>query len=120
MEELKIDERTFQFSLLIIKVYKQLKEKHEFILAKQLLASGTSIGANVEEAQAGQSRKDFKSKMSIASKEARECRYWIRLLDKSDYLIDFKEKEKLIKDVNSIVNIITKIVKSTDDNDSKK
>ena len=71
MSFLKIDERTFKFSLLIIEVYKYLNNNKEYVLSKQLLRSGTSVGANVEEAQAGQSKADFISKMSIASKEAR-------------------------------------------------
>lgn len=82
-------------------------------MSKQLLRSGTSIGANVEEAQAAQSRKDFISKMSIASKEARESKYWIKLLQHSGYLVNFKESDDLLSEANNIVNIITKIVKST-------
>jgi len=113
MVQIKICDRTFRFSLLIIKLYKHLNIKHEYTLSKQLLKSGTSIGANVEEAQAAQSRKDFISKMSIASKEARESKYWIRLLNHSGYLINFEAKEELLSEINNIVNIITKIVKST-------
>src|SRR3990170_2668595 len=86
--EMKIDERTFEFALLIIETYKYLVAKNEYILSKQLLRSGTSIGANVQEAQAAQSKKDFISKMTIASKEARETNYWLRLLAKSGYLSD--------------------------------
>jgi four helix bundle protein len=71
-----VAELSFDFSLRIIYLYKILVEKREYILSKQLLKSGTSIGANIEEASAAQSRKDFISKMSIASKEARETRYW--------------------------------------------
>ena len=114
--EIKINDRCFDFSLLIIEVYKYLQNKKEYILSKQLLRSGTSIGANVEEAQAAQSRKDFISKMSIASKEARESKYWIRLLEHSDYLNDYSKKEELSIEIKSIVNIITKIIKTTKDN----
>jgi four helix bundle protein len=67
-----IKDKTYQFALDIIKIYKNMRQQNEFILSKQLVRSGTSIGANVEEATAGQSRKDFISKMSIALKEARE------------------------------------------------
>ena len=81
--ENKILEMSFDFSLQIIQLYKILIEQKEYVLSKQLLRSGTSIGANIEEAIAAQSRKDFISKLSIASKEARETRYWLRLLDKS-------------------------------------
>jgi four helix bundle protein len=112
----KIDERTFDFALQIIELYKFLNTRNEYILSKQLLRSGTSVGANIEEAQAAQSRKDFISKMSIASKEARESRYWIRLLERSDYLNGFIQKEHLVTEINTIINIITKIVKSTKEN----
>jgi four helix bundle protein len=75
--------KSFDFALQIIELYKQLVSGKEFILSKQLLRSGTSIGANIEEATAAISKKDFIHKMSIASKEARETRYWLRLPDKS-------------------------------------
>jgi four helix bundle protein len=84
----KIDERTFEFALLIIELYRYLIVNNEYVMSKQILRSGTSIGANVQEAQAAQSKKDFVSKMTIASKEARETDYWLRLLDKSGYLTD--------------------------------
>ena len=87
-------------------------------MSKQLLRSGTSIGANVEEAQAAQSRRDFISKMSIASKEARESKYWIRLLQHSWYLDNFKNRDELLVEVTNIVNIITKIVKSTQEREN--
>ena len=104
-------EMSFEFSLRIIDLYKKLIDKKEFVISKQLLKSGTSIGANVEEAIAAQSRKDFISKMSIASKEARETRYWLRLLDKSK-LIDIDYSEYL-NAVEHIINILTKIVKTS-------
>jgi four helix bundle protein len=78
-----IQKKSFDFALVIINLYRALQERHEYVLSKQLLRSGTSIGANVEEACAGQSRKDFLAKMSIASKEARETRYWLQLLHQS-------------------------------------
>ena len=116
MSFLKIDERTFKFSLLIIEVYKYLNANKEFVLSKQLLRSGTSIGANVEEAQAGQSKADFISKMSIASKEARESKYWIKLLIQSNYLNGFSKKDDLINEIDNIVKIITKIIKTSKEN----
>ena len=79
-----IIDKTFNFSLDIISLFKELQNEREYILSKQLLRSATSIGANVEEASAAQSKKDFINKMSIASKEARETKYWLKLLDKSD------------------------------------
>ncbi|HEY9895309.1 MAG TPA: four helix bundle protein [Candidatus Sericytochromatia bacterium] len=75
MAESLIQKKSFEFSLKIIRLYKRLQTQREFVLSNQLLRSGTSIGANVEEASAGQSRKDFVAKMSIAAKEAREMRY---------------------------------------------
>ena len=109
----KIDEKTFDFSLLIIEAYKYLIAKQEYVLSKQLLRSGTSIGANVHEAQAAQSKRDFVSKMAIASKEARENDYWLRLLVKSGFLTDFDKKDELSTEVIAIINIITKIVKTS-------
>ena len=76
-----IQTKSYDFALRIVKLYKHLsQEKKEFVLSKQLLRSGTSIGANIEEAIGGQSRKDFFAKLTIAYKEARESHYWIRLL----------------------------------------
>ena len=109
--ENKILDMSFDFSLQIIQLYKGLVEKKEFVLSRQLLKSGTSIGANVEEAMAAQSKKDFISKMAIASKEARETRYWLRLLDKSK-LIEHDYSSYLIS-IEHIINIITKIVKTS-------
>ncbi|MFD2098690.1 four helix bundle protein [Flagellimonas iocasae] len=106
-----IEDRSFEFSLKIIKLVKNLKENNEYIFADQLLRSSTSIGANVAEAGAGQSRKDFISKMAIASKEARETRYWLRLIDKAN-LTDLCMQEYL-DEVDQIVKILTKIVKTS-------
>ncbi|MFP5039364.1 four helix bundle protein [Parasediminibacterium sp. JCM 36343] len=110
MAETKILDLSFDFALQMIELYKILVEKREFVISKQLLRSGTSIGANIEEAGAGQSRKDFISKMSIASKEARETRYWLRLLDRSK-LVDI-DYSKYLLSIDHIVNILTKIVKT--------
>jgi len=111
MKENVIREKSFQFALGIIKLYQQLVAEKEYVISKQLLKSGTSIGANVEEASAAQSKKDFLSKMSIASKEARESKYWLTLLQKSNLTtvqVDF-----YINDVEAIISILTKIVKTT-------
>jgi four helix bundle protein len=107
----KILELSFEFSLKIIELYKRLVEKKEFVLSKQLLRSGTSIGANVEEAIAAQSRRDFISKMAIASKEARETRYWLMLLNKSK-LVDI-DYSGYLNGIEHIINILTKIVKTS-------
>jgi len=85
---------------------------NEFVLSKQLLKSGTSIGANVEEAQAGQSRADFLSKMSIASKEARETRYWLRLIRDSK-ILEARDVAPLLAESDELVRIISSIVKTT-------
>lgn len=106
-----IQERSFQFALDVIKLFKTLQSRHEYVLSKQLLRSGTSIGANVEEALAGQSRRDFLAKMCIASKEARETRYWLRLLKESEVAnLDYSE---LLKSVEELVRLLTAIVKTT-------
>ena len=81
--ENKILDLSFDFALQAIKLYKILIENKEYVISKQFLRSATSIGANVEEANAAQTKKEFISKMSIASKESRETRYWLKLLDKS-------------------------------------
>lgn len=101
---------TFDFALQMIELYKKLTEQKEFVLSKQLLRSGTSIGANVEEAIAGQSKKDFIAKMAIASKEARETRYWLRLLNRSKLVqLNYEQQLSAIED---IINVLTKIVKT--------
>jgi len=107
-----VKDKSFDFALLIIDCYKYLSSKNEYVLSKQLLRSGTSIGANIEEAQASQSRKDFLSKMSIASKEARETLYWIKLLVKSEFLDEYQGTNELVEEINSVINILTKIVKT--------
>ena len=107
----KILEMSFDFSLLVINLYKKLIEGKEYILSKQLLRCATNIGANEEEAIAAKSKEDFISKMSIASKEARETRYWLRLLDKSK-LVDL-DYLPYLNNVEHIINILTKIVKTS-------
>ena len=107
-----IRERAYAFSLDIIRLYQQIKAQNEFVLSKQVLRSGTSIGANIEEASAAQSRKDFISKMSVASKEARETLYWLRLLRDSNICTD-KELAGTIDESKQIINMLTAIVKTT-------
>lgn len=92
-------------------MYKELIEQKEFVISKQLLRSSTSVGANIEEAIAGQSRKDFIHKMAIASKEARETRYWLRILNESELVsIDLS---RYLNEITQIIAILTKIVKTT-------
>lgn len=104
-------DKSFDFALSIIDLYKQMTAQKEYILSKQILRSGTSIGANVEEATAAISKKDFIAKMSIASKEARETRYWLRLFEKSK-LVNLDLKNHL-DEIENIVNILTAIVKTS-------
>src|ERR1700750_3307830 len=104
MAENIIRKKSFDFALLIINLYREIQEHHEYVISKQLLRSGTSIGANVEEATAGQSRKDFLSKMSIASKEARETRYWLLLLEQSN-LTDL-DVTSLLAQVEELIRIL--------------
>jgi four helix bundle protein len=111
MKKNLIQDRTFQFALDTIKLYVQMTEKKEYVLSKQLLRSGTTIGANVEEAIAGQSKRDFLSKMNISLKETRETNYWLRLLKESKLVdLDF---EPNLKESKEIMNIISSIVKTT-------
>ena len=109
--ENKILELTFDFSLQVISLYKTLIQQNEYVISKQLLRSSTSIGAHVEEANAAQTKRDFIMKMSIASKEARETKYWLRLLDKSQIMK--YEYEVYLKNIEHIINILTKIVKTS-------
>ncbi len=110
MKENIIADRSFDFALDIINLCEELYGLHRFVLADQLLRSGTSIGANVEEASAAQSRKDFISKMAIASKEARESRYWLRLLQRSQTIK--KDYSAYMQNISEIVSILTAIVKT--------
>lgn len=104
--------KTYAFAIRIVNLYKYLtNEKREFVLSKQLLRSGTSVGANIEEALGGQSRKDFFAKLTIAYKEARESHYWIRLLKDTGYLNE-KEFNGLINDIEEILKIIGSIQKT--------
>lgn len=106
-------EKTYSFSLNIIEAYKLLRYKaNEYEMSKQLLRSGTSIGANAEEGSGAQSKKDFIAKFSISLKEAKESHYWIRLLRDSNYL-NTELAENLIKDCEEIIKILTAILKSS-------
>ena len=104
-----VQDKSYAFALRIVKTYQFLcSEKKEYVLSKQLLRAGTSVGANVEEALGGQSDKDFLSKISIAYKEARESHFWIRLLRDSSYFTQeqaeslLKDNEELLKNMGSI------------------
>ena len=109
-------DRTFIFAEKIIDAYLILRDNGHFKLADQLVGAGTSIGANVEEAQAAHSKLDFISKMTIANKEARESRYWIRLLDKKGLLSSFQEIDFLKREIEEIILILNSIIKKSRDN----
>ena len=107
-----IQQKSFAFAIRIVNIYKYLTaEKKEFVLSKQLLRSGTSIGANVEESIGGQSEKDFLSKLSIAYKEAREAMYWLKLLQATDYL-NQEQSESLLADATELCKILGSIQKT--------
>ena len=112
MKENPIKEKSKAFALRIIKFYRYLcEEKHEFVLSKQILRSGTSIGANVREAQRGQSKPDFYSKLNIALKEADETLYWLELLYESDY-IEQSAFDSIFADCEEILKLLTSITKT--------
>ena len=100
-------EKSFSFALRIIKLYQHLSnKKKEFILSKQILRSGTSIGANLEESRGAQSSSDFQAKISIAYKEARETSYWLRLLYASEYLTE-RQFNSLHADCEELIRILS-------------
>jgi four helix bundle protein len=103
---------TYQFGVRIVKFYKYLTTKQVYVLSKQLLRCGTSIGANVHESIHAQSKADFISKMNIALKEADETDYWLRLLRDAN-VIEEVEFESLQKDVKQIIGTLVKIIKSS-------
>ncbi len=105
-----VQEKSFAFAIRVVRAYQHLvSERKEFVLSKQFLRSGTSIGANVEESIGGQSDADFISKLSIAYKEARETVYWIRLLEATDYLTK-TQAQSLFADADKLCRIIAKIL----------
>ena len=108
-----IDE-SYSFALTVMQLARKMREVREFDLASQFWRAGTSIGANVEEAQAAQSRADFRSKMSIASKEARESHYWLRLT-RDGMVLPSSEVSPAIEHIEKIIRILTSIVKSSTD-----
>ena len=108
-----IEIKSFQFAVRTVKMCKLLREdRKEYILSKQLLRAGTSIGANVVESQQAQSRADFIAKLSIALKEAAEVNYWLRLLQATDYLSE-KEYSSIVADCKELEKLLTAIIKST-------
>ena len=108
-----VEEKSFQFAVRVVNLYRHLAEnKRDFVLSKQLLRCGTSIGANVAEAQQAQSRADFISKLSIALKEAYEADYWLRLLVATDYLSN-QEYSSFISDCRELEKMLIAIIKTS-------
>ncbi|HCO83770.1 MAG TPA: four helix bundle protein [Arenibacter sp.] len=112
MKENIVQVKSYAFAIKIVNTFKVLQQdSKEFVLSKQLLRAGTSIGANIEEAIGGQSRKDFFAKLTIAYKEARETKYWIRLLTDTKYL-DKETSRILLEDIEELLRIIGSIQKT--------
>ncbi|WP_036489746.1 four helix bundle protein [Myxosarcina sp. GI1] len=113
MRENAIKDKSFAFALRIVKLYQYLtKEKKEYVLSKQLLRSGTAIGALVREAQQAESKADFIHKLAIALKEANETDYWLELLHQSGY-IDLKGFQSISTDAEELLKLLTSIIKTT-------
>ncbi|WP_097129798.1 four helix bundle protein [Pedobacter xixiisoli] len=116
MKENIIKNKSFKFSIRIVKLYQYLQnQKKEFVLSKQLLRSGTSVGAMVREAEHAETRADFKHKMGIAQKEINETIYWLQLLKETDYL-EQEQFESINKDAVEIIKLITAIIKTIKSN----
>ena len=111
-----VREKSYNFALDIIEICRKMQTQNEYVLSKQLLRSGTSIGANVSEASAAQSRKDFVAKMAISSKEARETLYWLQLL-KDSKLFDDIDFSSAIARCEELIKILTSIVKTAQESD---
>ena len=110
-ENVSVD-KSFEFAVRIVNLYKYLTAEHkEYIPSKQLLRSGTSIGANIAEAQRGQSKADFTAQMSIALKEANETHYWLKLLYRTEYLSQ-AQFESLDKDIQELIGILMALCKT--------
>ncbi len=113
-----LKELSYNFALRIIKLSRFLREeKKEYILSKQIVRSGTSIGANIEEASGAQSQKDFIAKLHVSLKEAKETHYWLRLLRDSKY-ITIEQTESMFSDLNILIMLLTKSLKTLKSNNS--
>ena len=120
MKDSIVREKSYAFALRMIKAYKYLtREQQEFILSKQMLRSGTSIGALVKEAEHAQSRADFVNKMNIALKEANETEYWLMLLKDSEY-INEKSFNSIHQDCSELIKLLVSIVKTSKENNGNK
>lgn len=113
MKENVLKEKSYRFALSIVMAYKKVAgEQKEFVLSKQLLRSGTAVGALIEEANQAESKPDFIHKLAIANKEANESQYWIRLLKDSSILGE-EEAKRLLEDCNELIRILTASIKTT-------
>jgi len=120
MKENIVKTKSFQFALVIIELYKYLcKKKKEFVISKQILRSGTAIGALVAESEHAQSKKDFINKLAIAQKEANETLYWLELLFASKYLSNKNKYESMTNDLIEIQKIIASIIITSKKNNKK-
>ena len=112
MEQNPVADKSFKFAVRIVNLYKHMVREHrEYVLSKQILRCGTSIGANVAEAQRGQSKADFIAKMSIALKEASETEYWLKLLHETNYLSQ-EQYSSLYADVRQLIGLLMAICRS--------
>ncbi|MBW5290426.1 MAG: hypothetical protein Rsou_0831 [Candidatus Ruthia sp. Asou_11_S2] len=115
MRENIVKNKSFIFAVRVVKIYQFLTNKKEYVLSKQLLRSGTSVGVMVKEAEHAKSKADFKHKMAIAQKEINETIYWIELLKETNYLSN-KQFNSINQDAIEIIKLITSIIKSTKSN----
>lgn len=112
MTENTVSEKSFEFAVRIVRLYQYLTaEKKEYVMSKQILRCGTSIGANVAEAQKGQSKADFTAKMQIALKEANETEYWLRLMNRTNYITK-EQFLNLNRNVNELISLLSAICKT--------
>jgi four helix bundle protein len=111
-----VRDKSFAFALRVVKLYKYLvEEKKEYILSKQVLRSGTAVGALIREAEQGESKADFIHKLAIALKEANETEYWLDLLFQSDYIAE-KSYQSIHADVKELIKLLTSIIKTSKNN----
>lgn len=107
--------KSFDFAVKIVELHKQIVKNHrEFVMSKQILKSGTSVGANIEEAQGGYSKRDFKAKLGISYKEIRETKYWLKLLYKTEYISQY-DFDSYFRDADELARLLYSIIKSTKD-----
>jgi len=110
-----LQDKSFAFAVRVVRLYQHLtQEKKEFVLSKQLLRSGTSMGANVEEGIGGYTKKDFRVKLSISYKEARETKYWLRLLKETGYISE-QAFESMLHDCEELAKLLFVILRNSKD-----